>query len=569
MPITPHFSLTQTDTHIELNIRVPHVRVTAESIQVVVDDDQVVHFSAPPCYLLQLHFGPHRFHPTAAEACAKYEPTIENGTIFLSLKKEQPGVWENLDLLGKWAPSKSVGVRWMQQVQDHGPSDETNSDEKIATAAQSTAINSSRLSSPSGYGFYRLYHGIFADLTRDGLAQEMLEMPWEEQGTTGTTLSLSTESLTTLRSERRRQRWQNELEKFDAERYLQDLDVQEDYVYQCAMSHATHWRADIDTEPDGLAEKLSNLSLQNDNTHSYFSEKEREQLMGIPYPLLPETISDEEAEGLGAGLIDILFAYVYDHLTTMGDATVESAWTISTLSASLSCLEDWLETSASERVLEIGYSSLRRCLIYPYLRNFDFGCHCLEQIRLILSRGVRCVVRCLLQVRIILDHSELYYLGNKIWLDPYLAWLQRDTIRVESILQRLSSQWPTWNKNRTNLYVVELEKRFVLSPEDSGVGVDDGTTTSGSASTNSQSGDDDDDDDDASSATIDDNSSSDDSSSLGKVETKSDTVSRNLLDENLGRSILHLSPLGAMPSLGETGEISKSQTKSFSLIEEV
>ena len=52
MPITPHFSLTQTDTHIELNIRVPHVRVTAESIQVVVDDDQVVHFSAPPCYLL-------------------------------------------------------------------------------------------------------------------------------------------------------------------------------------------------------------------------------------------------------------------------------------------------------------------------------------------------------------------------------------------------------------------------------------------------------------------------------------------------------------------------------------
>ena len=39
------------------------------------------------------------------------------------------------------------------------------------------------------------------------------------------------------------------------------------------------------------------------------------------------------------GLADILFAYAYDHRTTGGDATVESAWTVAVLSPLLTWLE--------------------------------------------------------------------------------------------------------------------------------------------------------------------------------------------------------------------------------------
>lgn len=39
------------------------------------------------------------------------------------------------------------------------------------------------------------------------------------------------------------------------------------------------------------------------------------------------------------GLADILFAYAYDHRTTGGDPSVESAWTVATLSPLLSWLE--------------------------------------------------------------------------------------------------------------------------------------------------------------------------------------------------------------------------------------
>ncbi len=48
-------------------------------------------------------------------------------------------------------------------------------------------------------------------------------------------------------------------------------------------------------------------------------------------------ISNERA--LLLGLVDIIFAYCYDYRTQQGESTVESAWTIGTLSPTLSCLE--------------------------------------------------------------------------------------------------------------------------------------------------------------------------------------------------------------------------------------
>lgn len=38
-------------------------------------------------------------------------------------------------------------------------------------------------------------------------------------------------------------------------------------------------------------------------------------------------------------LVDILYAYAYNHRTTLGESTVESAWTINKLSSTLSWLQ--------------------------------------------------------------------------------------------------------------------------------------------------------------------------------------------------------------------------------------
>ena len=608
MTITPRFTIRQTDTHVVLRIRVPHVRVTAETIQVVLtDDDQVVHFSSPP-YLLVLQFTPYQFHPTATEACATYEPMIENGTIDVSLRKAQSGVvWENLDLLGQWhKPSRrqqqqqqqSPGVRWLQQVVDEQHTSDNMNDDEHGHRDASTESDDAVVhrQDENGYGFLRLYRDIYADLSRDGLAQEMLELPWTEEDSNRVISNVvlsTTVSNDRVHVRRRRERLNMERTKFDPERYQQDLDVTDDYIHQCAMSYSPHWSTmqqqqrhenfsattitttltstdSGSSDPDTLTKEMSQLSLQTPSTgiqnFDFFTDDEQRQLMAIPYPLLP-MITDVQAKRLLTGLVNLLFAYVYDHLTTCGDPTVESAWTISSLSASLSCLEDWLDDDtdpimssdhddeADENLVQsVGYCCLRRCLVYPYLRNFELGVHCLNQVYLILSQGVRCVLRCLLHTRAILDHSELYYLGNKLWIDPYLAWLQRDTKRVESILQQQVQHWPSspggWSKGHPvlmdmNLIECELESQYM----------DDASSPSDDAEEEES--------DESDSSAADDSSSSSSSSSssckgnsdvhndIERTEGGSESIPKeglvhtsmasDLLDDSLGHSILNLS----------------------------
>jgi SHQ1 protein len=597
MPITPHFTLHQTLSHVELDIRVPHVRVTPESIQVVLDcENAILHFASPP-YLLILNFaalcdtadddndghggGNYRFHEAASEACATYEPTIENGMIHLSLKKAAHAqtMWNNLHLLGRMVlPSRSNNK---QNVYNNniinGNSNSNNMKnstsqwllEEIASSTTTTTTattdtrdmredqkqeeeeedvmgrqtSTMKRRHHHGYGFGGMFDGVFSDLTRDGLAKEMLESPPDDvennnnellnidmdndendDDESGNITIASSSSSASYTLRRRLQRRRMENSKFDPNRYRLDLDddLDDDYIYQCAMAMKPHWvitpssgvgggdgggcdsndfketvvvtkRLDLLTVNqecvggmDGSPQPPSdggNAQQQQQRQESYyFTEEESLQLVSIPYPLLsPETSlsrrlqrqqqqrrqngnhrdSDNDMEendltlGIVVGLVDLLFAYVYDHLTTDGDATVESAWTVSILSASLSWMEDWqhLTTSATTTttttttrsnqdddldilsaaaVKEVLYSSLRRALVYPYLRNLGFALHCARQVADILTQGPCCILRCLLQTRQVLNHSELYYLGNKLFIDPYLAWIQQQNCNLLS-----------------------------------------------------------------------------------------------------------------------------------------
>jgi SHQ1 protein len=171
--------------------------------------------------------------------------------------------------------------------------------------------------------------------------------------------------------------------------------------------------------------------------------------------LLPPVVlagDDAATFRLLLGAVDILFAYVYDHLTTGGEPTVESAWTIAILSASLSWLDDGWEAeggdeggcdngeeSAVETVIR---SSVRRSLVYPYLRNLDLALGCAKHVASILAGGPETMIRCFLQARAVLNKSDVHYMSNKLYVDPYVAWLQSSTAtwRLASACARLSVQ---------------------------------------------------------------------------------------------------------------------------------
>ena len=76
----------------------------------------------------------------------------------------------------------------------------------------------------------------------------------------------------------------------------------------------------------------------------------------------------------------------------------ESAWSIATLSASLSWLESYL-TDSTPDVLSVLNISMRRSLIYPYLRLYSLSQMCLNDVVCVLGNGKSAILKCLLSAR--------------------------------------------------------------------------------------------------------------------------------------------------------------------------
>ena len=411
MPITPKFDITQTLEVVVVTIHVPNIRVSQESIEVLVEEgNNTLHFFSSP-YLLKLAF-PHPFQENAHESCAQYDPA--QSTITLKLAKKEAADWPNLDLIGSLIQPKPVNSRWLKEISDNqtetDTKENTSRSQHVEHCDENTFMTDTHKEGDAdlvpclteigdGYGFASMFHRIFIDFCRAGMAEEMLQLEDPESSTI---------------ESRTNGRLAHELENFDPDRYLADLELEEEYLFTMAMDFEPHWNS-------SLVDLMKQLEVNDGGPNSdtepsqSFTEEERHLLSTIPYPLLPNIIDpDREFHGL----LDILFSYVYDHLLTQGEPTVESAWTISCLSSRLSWLDEF--NSVEDAVI----ASLRRSLVYPYIRNFEFGVHIWRQVAYILADR-RCIIRCLLQVRDILEKSETFYVGNKLYIDPLLLWIQQ------------------------------------------------------------------------------------------------------------------------------------------------
>jgi protein SHQ1 len=68
--------------------------------------------------------------------------------------------------------------------------------------------------------------------------------------------------------------------------------------------------------------------------------------------------------------------------------------------------------------------SYRRSVAFPLYRSFALAEMCRQDVAGLMSKGKRVVVRCLLEIKHILDHHEVYYVYSKIWVDDLCAWIQ-------------------------------------------------------------------------------------------------------------------------------------------------
>lgn len=130
-------------------------------------------------------------------------------------------------------------------------------------------------------------------------------------------------------------------------------------------------------------------------------------------------------------LATLLFSYAYETRTTQSDPTPESAWTLSVLTPAFSALDSPPYSQVAEgpkfsttELLSTLTVCYRRALAFPLYRSFALAESCRADVARLLSMGKRTITRCLLEMKHILDHHEVYYVYSKIWVDDFCVWTQ-------------------------------------------------------------------------------------------------------------------------------------------------
>jgi protein SHQ1 len=78
----------------------------------------------------------------------------------------------------------------------------------------------------------------------------------------------------------------------------------------------------------------------------------------------------------------------------------------------------------SAELAETFIPSYRRAIAFPLYRSWALADACKKDVAHFLLRGTRTVLRCLLELRAILDAHEVYYVYSRIWLDDFCRWIQ-------------------------------------------------------------------------------------------------------------------------------------------------
>ncbi|KAJ1734698.1 hypothetical protein LPJ61_000938 [Coemansia biformis] len=443
--ITPRFSVRQDEARVYITIHAPHVR--AQSIEFDVDDDQFKFFASP--YYLRLTF-PGRVVEDDGSA-ASFDATT--GDISVALSKQTPGEsFANLDLLSSLLatrqereaagyPDSALPKRPVIEDLDAAGAGTSGGtvDEVLEQARldedfdwelpQSLAAEDEEkpLGGSAKYGFNQQYSGYLAHV--HNTANEVNEVADPENMTA---------------EERRRGRAACEDAKFDAEYYMSDYVYDDDIQpliqftppFVAALQQLRQAKDDDamgtptaaarvpggDATVDELAHQVQRgLRAGEDGGQAVeigpamdFSDGEKKLMMELPRKA--HLISDKRAIYLG--LVDLLFAYSLEVRINQGESTVESAWTIGALSATLSNLEQF----ASLRSTVI--ACFRRGLAYPLYRNWELCEAALSDVHAICRLGRRAILKAFLAMKQLFDAHDMYYIYSKLYFDDYCVWLQ-------------------------------------------------------------------------------------------------------------------------------------------------
>ncbi|KAJ8323251.1 hypothetical protein QVD99_000440 [Batrachochytrium dendrobatidis] len=454
--LTPRFTVTQTNDFVELVLQCPFIK--AQEVEIDIDGSEFKFFAHP--YYLRLSM-PGRLVEDGREQ-SKYD--IDKGTVLLKIPKEQPGVYfEDLDMLTKLMGIKPESERLAHPlmsnlVQKNSPGIQTINPVSCAKAPyiQEQDVKDGLMDQQScdmeehdeieidwsypqqlpepmnllagaAYGFNNQYSGFAANI--ENVANEILDVVDLDHSTP---------------ESRRKNRIDSENAKFDEDYYISEFLSRDEFVHLIKYRPAS-WKVLKEIQQSGDKES-SGTSVPTVKTHAFleFTELEQSQLRNLSNR---QYLIDSAMERcIYLGLVDIIFGYCFNLRTTEGEDTVESAWTICKLSGTLSCFDAFLSLS------EVVSCSLRRSLAFPLNRHIDLTKIVYEDVVILLKLGRRAILKALLHIKRLLEHDEVAFVLDRVWITDYCVWIQQQAtdVRLKSLASELHrfkitaelSMWP-------------------------------------------------------------------------------------------------------------------------------
>ncbi|GFR70690.1 protein SHQ1 [Elysia marginata] len=422
--LTPRFSLSQDVNFVFINIHAPFIKIS--DADCYVSDDEFYFYAEP--YYLRLHLPGEVIDDENSASQSQYD--VDKGQLIVRLLKKIRGQWfEGLDMLTKLLTPKRAEASNHVEVEVIASANEEDDDEGNKTEldfefdwfVEQTVQQPDcelKLEGPK-YGFARKKSNALNDVT--SVLTSMIDLKNPDS---------------VPEEERRRLRLQQESEAFNCEHYLADY-FEDEAIQESVL---------LDFE-DIVSKDVK------------FSEKELNTLATLPRR---EYIVDKsDLKSVYLGLVDLVYAYSFNYRFTNGAHNVESDWTISKLSATLS----WLDYF--ENVNEVVISCARRSLCFPCFRNWNLIQRVIQDVQRIFLHGKTNVLKCLLGIYFVFSESETRYPLNDLYLTDYCVWVQRsDPNQLKSMAEALGKVEISKSDMDFNLEAMEKEAKELMSSSD-------------------------------------------------------------------------------------------------------
>ncbi|KAK4290660.1 hypothetical protein Pmani_036459 [Petrolisthes manimaculis] len=414
--LTPKFEVKQDDASLTVKIFAPYAQIS--DAEVNIDGDTFTFYSSP--YYLRLTFSGKLMDSELEQHSAKFDADV--GAFIIVCQKESQGQhFPNLDMLtALLTPHGATGVNIPSiEVVGGDEAEDEEGEGEFDWTYQQKLPDENVVTAGHKYGFANKLTGVFTSLQDELKGVVDISDPDNKSA-----------------AQRREERVAHELSAFDEDHYLADY-FEVDTATQC-----------VEFIPEFYSITSDEVELK---------ESEQEALLRLPRK--EHLLDPGSRSAVYLGLVDLLYAWAYNHRVTLGENCVESAWNVSKISATLSWLDSFTQLK------DVAVSCVRRSLTFPLVRNWHLSQQVLKDTIQLLLLGQKKVLQCLLEIHSFFNQSEPRYLLNQLYITDYCVWIQKvkdnKLISLADSLKKIKV-----NKTDLQLDLEELEAAALLVLEE-------------------------------------------------------------------------------------------------------